>query len=173
MTQLNPDPADVADLVIKMSQEPWPTTETDRQRYFNALGLHDLALVPQRKDDPHIVWRRFTTSLPGNVEGNCVMFGGEFLGLSLFCYTEPVDNGPQSQAGFASLKRGLSRAFGSPVEEWGSPSAPACLWRPGPLLLDMYCFQRRSSGIMLGPSHAERSAANDAAHELANPTDHS
>src|SRR5215217_9357185 len=113
MTQLNPDPADVADLVIKMSQEPWPTTETDRQRYFNALGLHDLDTLPPRKDDPDSVRRRFTTSLPGT-EGNCVMFRGEFLGLSLFCYTEPIDNGPQSRAGFAGLKRGLSRAFGPP-----------------------------------------------------------
>jgi hypothetical protein len=137
MTQLKPDPADVADLVIKMSQEPWPTTETDRQRYFDALGLHDLDLLPQRKDDPESVWRRFTTSLPGMEEGSCVMFRGEFLGLCLFCYTEPIDNGPQARAGFASLKRGISRTFGPAVQEWGPPSEPACLWRPGPLLLDL------------------------------------
>ena len=36
----------------------------------------------------------------------------------------------------------------------------------------MYCFQRRSSGIMIGPSDAERVAAHDAAHELATPTNH-
>ena len=34
----------------------------------------------------------------------------------------------------------------------------------GPLMLAMYCFQRLTSGIMVGPHHAERTAANDDAH---------
>jgi len=25
-----------------MTRLPWPTTEADRRRYFDALGLHDL-----------------------------------------------------------------------------------------------------------------------------------
>ena len=131
MTQLNPDPADVADLVIKMSQEPWPTTETDRQRYFDALGLHDLDLLPQRKDDPDNVWHRFTTSLPGMVEGSCVMFRGEFLGLCLFCYTEPIDNGPQARAGFASLKRGISRSSDPPSKNGAHHQNPLAFGGPG------------------------------------------
>ena len=35
----------------------------------------------------------------------------------------------------------------------------------GLLMLEMYCFQRLTSGVMVGPSHAERTAANDQAHD--------
>lgn len=30
------------------------------------------------------------------------MFRGEFLSLSLFCYNEPIDNGPAARAGYAA-----------------------------------------------------------------------
>jgi hypothetical protein len=33
-------------------------------------------------------------------------------------------------------------------------------------MLDMYCFQRGQSGIMVGPDHAERSAAYDDATDV-------
>ena len=165
MTELTPSTKDVADLLIRMTQLEWPTTEKDRLHYFNTLGLRDEEVLPPRDDDPDNVWLRFTTSLAGQVDGNCSMFRGEFLGLSLFCYNQPMDNGPQARAGYAGLRDDLSTALGDPIEEWGSTSEPACLWRTGPLLLDMYCFQRLASGIMVGPSHAERTAANDDAHD--------
>jgi hypothetical protein len=164
MIELTPATEDVVDLLTRMIHLEWPTTERDRLRYFNSLGLHDLDLLPRREDDPDSLSRRFSTPLPGEVDGICTMFRGEFLGLSLFCY-----NGPQARAGYAGLKSHLSRTFGTPIEEWGSPSELACLWRSGPLMLDMYCFQRLSSGIMIGPSHVERSAANDDAQEQAAP----
>jgi len=169
MIELTPATEDVVDLLTRMTHLEWPTTEQDRLRYFSSLGLHDLELLPRRDDGPDSFSRRFSTSLSGEVDGLCTMFRGEFLGLSLFCYTERIANGPQARAGYAGLKSHLSRTFGTPIEEWGTPSEPACLWRPGPLMLDMYCFQRLSSGIMIDPSHAERSAANDAAHEQAAP----
>jgi hypothetical protein len=131
---------------------------------LRCLGLDDLDELPRRAEEPDGVSRRFTTSLPGSVDGISTMFRGEFLGLSLFCYHEPIGDGPRARAGFAALEAHLSRAFGPPVERWGTAAEPACLWRPGPLMLDMYCFQRLSRGIMVGPSHAERSAANDALH---------
>lgn len=165
MIALTPTTEEVADLLTRMTHLRWPTTEEDRLRYFDSLGLHDLDLLPPHKDDSDSLARRFTTSLPGAVDGICTMFRGEFLGLSLFCYSQRLDNGPHARAGYAGLKHHLSQTIGIPDEEWGAPSEPACLWRPEPLMLDMYCFQRLSSGIMVGPSHAERSAANDAAHE--------
>ena len=161
---LIPPPEDVAELLIQMTELEWPTSEDDRRAYFDALGLRDLDTIPQREDDPDSTWRRFTTSLPG-VEGSCSVFREQFLGLSLFCYNEPGDDGPQARVGYPALRDHLSRRLGAPVEEWGTPREPACLWQPGPLLLDMYCFQRLRSGVMVGPSHAERSAAHGVAIE--------
>lgn len=168
---LCPDPVDLADLLIRATRLGWPTTEDERQRYFAALGLRDLGPAETRDGDPETVWHRFATSLPGEVEGSAITFRGEFLGLHVFAYHEPGDDGPAAREGFAMLREYLSEALGAPAEEWGTPNEPACVWLPGPLTVGMYCFQRGSSGIMVGPSHAERSAANDAAHEPVPPPD--
>ena len=165
MIELRPSTEAIADLLIRMIQLEWPSTESDRRRYFSTLGLRDQEVLPPREDDPESVWLRFTTSLPGQVDGNCIVFRGELLGLSVFPYTEPTGNGPQARAGYAGLRHHLSAALGDPIEEWGSSSEPACVWRTSLLLLEMYCFQRLTSGVMVGPSHAERTAANDQAHD--------
>ena len=164
MTLLNPPPAEVADQLIRMIHLDWPTNEADRRRYFDILDLDDLDTVPKRDDEPDTRMIRFVTALP-DVDGTCTMFRDELLGLSLFCYNEPIDNGPDASAGYVSLQDELTRFLGVPSEEWGTLAEPACLWRAGPLWIDMYCFQRLRSGVMVGPSHAEQSAANDAAHD--------
>lgn len=160
---LCPDPVDLADLLIRATRLGWPTTEDERQRYFAALGLRDLGPGETRDGDSEAVWRRFATSLPGEVKGSAATFRGEFLGLHLFAYNEAGDDGPAAREGFAMLREHLSEALGAPAEEWGTSKEPACGWLPGPLTVDMYCFQRGSSGIMVGPSDTERSAAHDAA----------
>ena len=90
---VDPWPADVADLLVQMTRLDWPTSERDRRRHFDLLGLHDLDTLPQRHDEPDTSMIRFATSLP-NVDGTCTMFRDEFLGLSLFCYNEPL-GGPE------------------------------------------------------------------------------
>ena len=160
--ELTPSPPEVADLLIEMTRLDWPTTEEDRRCY---LGLHDLdTLPPSGSDEPDTMMIRFSTSLPG-VDGTCTMFREEFLGLSLFCYNEPLGDGPEARAGYTRLRDHLDRHFGPPIEEWGTPTEPACLWLSGLLSIEMYCFQRLRRGIMVGPSQSERSAANDAAHD--------
>lgn len=163
MSELNPPPAEVADLLIQMTRRDWPTSEEYRCRYFDSLGLRDLKAPLQRDDEPETRMIRFVTALL-DVDGTCTMFRDKFLGLSLFCYNEPIENGPAARAGFAGLRGELNRFLGAPSEEWGTLSEPACLWDIGPLWIDMYCFQRLRSGVMVGPSHAERSTANDEAH---------
>ena len=164
MTELTPSPEGLAELLIDMCTQPWPTTEEERLRYFQALQLQDGQFVdeppPHRKPDRQSRW--FTTPLPGQVDGISNTFRGQFLGLSMFAYNQPGSDAAPARDGYAALQALLNQAFGDPDEEWGPPTEPACLWRPGPLLLDMYCFQRGSSGVMLGPSHADRTAANNA-----------
>jgi hypothetical protein len=170
VTELTPSPADVADLLIQMTRLDWPTNEADRRRYFDILGLHDLDTLPQRDDEADSTMIRFATALPG-VDGICTTFRDEFLGLSLFCYNQPLEDGPEARAGYAGLRGEPNRYLGQPIEEWGTSTEPACLWPSGPLSIDMYCFQRLRSGVMVGLFHAERSAANDAAHD-ARQSDH-
>ena len=120
---------------------------------------------PQHEDvaAPDSVMIRFTTSLP-RVDGTCTMFRYQFLGLCLYCYDEPLENGraegPRRLRGTARPTHPPSRFAHRRV---GTQTEPACLWEPGPLLQDMYCFQRLRSGVMVGPSHAERTAAHNAA----------
>jgi hypothetical protein len=166
VSDLDPAPAALAELLVRTTELPWPTTEGERLTFFAALGLHDGGEAPRSSTE--VAERRsrwFTSDLSTALRGVASTFRGEFLGLGLFAYDEPADDGPLARAGYAGLRSELSRHLGPPVEEWGTVEAPACLWRPGELVLDLYCFQRLRSGIMVGPAHAARSDALDAAAE--------
>lgn len=165
MSVLLPPAEDLADLVVRMCQQPWPTTEVDRRRYFSALQLSDGDIVDDEShpQNAQTRWRDFTTALPGNVGGNCSTFRDQFLGLHLFAYSQREPNGQPAREGYAALRHFLSQVLGDPLEVWGQADQPACLWRTEILTLDMYCFQQPDSGVMIGASHTQRSAANDAA----------
>lgn len=171
MSDLDPSPAALADLVVRTTELDWPTTDAERLAYFAALGLHDAEEAP--RGSAQVAGHRsrlFTSELSAAVHGIAGTFRDEFLGLSVFAYEEPGDDGALARAGFAALRSELGSRLGAPVEEWGTSETPACLWRPGPLVLDLYCFQRLSSGIMVGPVHATRSAALDEAAALPDRT---
>jgi hypothetical protein len=163
MVDLEPAAADLASLLVRMTELEWPTTEEERLVFFAGLGLHDVE--SPRPDDSVVGAERrwFASDLSNAVSGTATMFRGEFLGLAVFAYDEPVENGELARAGYAAVRDHVSRRLGLPLEEWGTATEPACLWHPGPLMLDMYCFQRLQSGIMVGPDHADRSAAYDEA----------
>lgn len=168
ITELVPSPAALADLLARMVQRPWPTTEQDRLSYFHELGLQDADESGQgtvEEQAPKMVFHDFTVPLMIGVGGLCIAFRGEVLGLSLSCYSQPGSGHPEAPEAYDLLHAQLSATLGAPVEEWGSSAEPACLWQAGDLHLDMYCFQRGSSGLLVGPSHSERSAASDAAAE--------
>lgn len=166
MLTLLPPAEQLSTLLIRMCQEPWPTTEEDRERYFSALQLTDSGPAESSPSapDPDTQARDFTTALAGPVTGLYTVFRDQFLGLALFAYSELKPNGEPAREGYAALQRLLSQGLGDPVEEgWGTPSYPAYEWRTGALTLDLYCFQERDSGIMIDLSHSERSAAYEAA----------
>lgn len=164
MNVLTPPPEAVADLLLQLIQQDWPTTDEERRCSFARLGLQDGDALPPGDAETDSEMRRIATSLPG-VDGISTMFRDEFLGLSLFCYDEPLDDGPAARAGHAGLRDEFDRRLGSPLEEWGPSNEPACLWESESLLIELYCFQRLRSGVMIGVSHAERSAAHTAAHD--------
>ena len=163
MTELIPPVADLADLVLAMVDPPWPTTEDDRLDFYRRVGLTQLEWdnsgFDERPDD-HSVWHRFATSLP-EVDGMDTMFRDQFLGLSLFAYNQPGDDGPASRTAYPLLKDRFTARFGAPTEEWGTEREPACYWAVGAVQVEMYCFQRLASGVMLRPSHRDRTAEHD------------
>lgn len=172
MSDLDPAPAHLADLLVRMTELDWPTTEEERLALFAALDLHDAEDAPRSTDAvlDHYS-RRFGAGLSEALRGTASTFRGEFLGVSLFAYDEPVEDGELARAGYRGVLDHVSRRLGPPVEEWGTVREPACLWRTGPLMIEMYCFQRLRSGVMVGPSHAVRSDALDAAPEAPDRTD--
>ncbi len=154
-----PDPVELADLLVRATRLQWPTTEDERRNFFTALGLRDLGAPETPEADPRTVWRRFTTALPGEADGSAVTSHGEFLALHVVAYNQQGDDGTAAREGFGVLRKHLGGAFGPPAEEWGTPQEPACVWLLARLTLEMYCFQRGSSGVTVGLSHTQRSAA--------------
>lgn len=158
----------MSDLLVRMTRFEWPTIDDERLDFLASLGLRDTGAGESKADEPDSTWHSLGTPWP-SVHGIDTVYREEFLGFSLFRYEEHGSDGALARAGFAGLRKLLSDALGPPVQEWGTLHEPACFWRPGPLTIEMYCFQRHSSGVMVGPSHTERSAANDAAHDQAPP----
>jgi hypothetical protein len=152
MSQLDPDPSAVADLVVRVTRLPWPSGTTDHDRYFAELGLVGAGPAEAPRNDRDTQWRRLTTPLSGVVDASISLFRGELLGIHITCYNQRQDNGPQAQEGFAAVKQLLTDAFGPPTEEWGSLREPACLWQLSAVSVDTYCFQRDPSGTMVGTS---------------------
>lgn len=166
MSELLPPAADLADLTLRIADQTWPTTGTEQEAMFERLHLR---LAPEDQamtsDDPRLVIQTVETSLPA-VTCTSSTVDNEFLGLSLFAYTEHRDDGPQAKQASTELKRLLTATLGDPIEEWGPVNQPARRWLTGELDVETYCFQQRSSGIMIAISHTARSEAYDASRSV-------
>jgi hypothetical protein len=156
---LSPRPEAVVETITKIVAGPWPTTEADRRALFSRVAFAD-----RRPDRGHHEPGQFSTALADDVDGYWSTFGGEFLGLNLFLYLSPDEANPAARAGYDRLRLLLAEAFGAPIEEWGPAHMPASAWTIQGRLLSMYCHAKGHSCVQLGLAHAERSAANDAAH---------
>lgn len=152
---LSPSPEAVVETITKVVARPWPTTEADRRALFSRVAFAD-----RGRREPG----QFSTALADDVDGYWSTFGGEFLGLNLFLYLSPDEANPTARAGYDRLRLLLTESFGAPIEEWGPAHMPASAWTIQGLLLSMYCHAKGHSCVQLGLAHAERSAANDAAH---------
>ena len=147
----------LTDLVLGVLDRPWPTTEVERDRL-----LTDLGLAPMENTAPH------TRQEPGLVWADCVdrglrlvgaMFRGEFMSLDIFT-AESVAAAVRLQYG--AVRTRLVERLGTPVEDWGPPSEPACRWLVEGIGVEMYCHGRDSPGLQIGLSHAGRGAVHEA-----------
>jgi hypothetical protein len=156
---LSPSPEAVVETITKVVARPWPTTEADRRALFSRVDFADRR--PERgRHEPG----QFSTALADDVDGYWSTFRGEFLGLNLFLYLSPDEANPTARAGYDRLRVLLTESFGTPIEEWGPAHMPASAWTIQGLLLSMYCHAKGHSGVQLALEHAERTAANNAAH---------
>jgi len=146
MVDLEPSASDLANLLMRMTDLEWPTTEEERLFFFASLGLHDVE--SPRPDDTVVCAERrwFASDLSDAVSGTATMFRGEFLGLAVFAYNEPVENGPLTRAGYTAVRDHVNQRLGLPVEEWGTATEPACLW----------AARLADAGHVLLPAVAER-----------------
>lgn len=157
---LSPDPIELTDLLLRATRLPWPDSEDQRLGFFSALGFRDCSTVETAKDDPPSNWRRFSTALIGEADGSAVTSRGRLLALQIAAYNERDQDGAAAREGFYVLRQHLSSALGPPIEEWGTAQEPACAWHPAPMTVEMYCFQRGSSGVLIGLSRTGSSQAS-------------
>jgi hypothetical protein len=156
---LSPRPEAVVETITKIAASPWPTTEADRRALFSRVAFADRS-AERGRDEPG----QFSTALADDVDGYWSTFGGEFVGLNLFLYLSPDEASPTARAGYDRMRLLLTESFGAPIEEWGPAHMPASAWTIQGLSLSMYCHAQGHSCVQLGLEHAERTAANNAAH---------
>lgn len=158
MADMVPAVTDLADMVLRIAGQAWPATEIERVAMFDRLGLRLVDEPPTPSADPRLTFQPVQTPLPA-VTGSLSEVDGKFLGLDFFAYAQHQDDGPWARQASPELKRLVSAGLGDPAEEWGSAREPACSWLTGALRVEMYCFQRLTSVVMLGIDHVARSEA--------------
>lgn len=98
-----PAPAAVVDLVARLVESDWPTTDEERQRWFREFGLLEAT--------DGVYWDSATE--PDDAPTNWHTFEGQFVGANWFIWAgwsrEAVD------VSAAELNERLSAAFGSPL----------------------------------------------------------
>lgn len=88
----------LTDLLLRMIQQPCPTTEQDRLTYFGDLGFAEAdesGRGTSAKQAPETVFHNFT--VPLLTDGMCSVFRGEVLGISLFCFSRPASDDPEAR----------------------------------------------------------------------------
>lgn len=165
MAALHPEPTDVASLVLALVSQPWPSNPEELSSYTNGFHLAALSARSPTGDQSSLRSHWYTTFLGDQVKCQVSTFRDELLGVHFTVYEERGDCGVDARRGFAALSELLTAALGVPNEQWGTEDQPASLWRVGELYIEMYCFQKDPSGVLVGPSHAARNALHDSYHD--------
>ncbi len=125
-----PAPAAVVDLVARLVESDWPTTNQERQRWFREFGLLE---APDG-----MYWD--STTEPGDAPTNWHTFEGEFVGANWFIWAGWPREAVEASA--AELKERLSAAFGSPLFDELDPRVVGwtALWKTNGRVVDMYFY---------------------------------
>lgn len=159
MVRREPAPAEqrLTDLVLSVLDRPWATTEAERDSLLTDLGLPPMQIAaPHTRQDPRLV------SAHCEDAGLWVfgaMFRDEFMAFNFFTH-ESVAAAVRPQ--YEALRTRLVERLGTPAEDWGPPSKPACCWFAEGRQVEMYCHGRESPGLQIGLSHAGRMAVHEA-----------
>ena len=160
---LSPSPETVADMISRMIESEWPTTDADRRLWFSTFGL----CAEEDEDVPR--WGGDT--VPGAVPTGWHAFQDEFVGVHWFLW----EGWPRSVVADAAaeLKEILTRTCGpedsritTPILDW------TAYWEFEGRGIDMYFYSglppahlsRReiSPSVQLHVDHAQRAEAEEA-----------
>ncbi len=153
-----PAPAAVVDLVARLVESDWPTTDEERQRWFREFGL--------RESPDGVYWDSSTE--PGDAPTDWHTFEGEFVGASWFIWDGWSREAVEASA--AELKESFSAAFGSPFDELGPQVVGwTSLWKSNGRVVYMYFhtgvapYARPDSAavVQLQVDHEQRAEAQE------------
>lgn len=117
----------IADLLARLVESDWPTTDEERQRWFREFGL--------REAPDGVYWDSFTEH--GDAPTDWHTFEGEFVGANWFIWAGWSREAVAASA--AELKERLSVALGLPSDERGpGVGGWTSMWKSNGRVVDMY-----------------------------------
>ncbi|ALD64575.1 hypothetical protein AFL94_12325 [Arthrobacter sp. LS16] len=145
----SPAPVEVVAFIGRILGHEWPHSEAERVRVFEALGMHS----PQRpaEDAEENIGGIWVLKVPlgADVDARWSSFRGSLVLITLFLYPQPSEQHPQVREKFAELRTELSTYFSPPTETWGTEAMPAARWTIGTCGVELYCFNKPNSVLML------------------------
>ena len=145
----SPTPVEVVDYIARIIDHAWPLDEAARLRMFEVLGMQTVQRLADVAEENIGDIAVLKVPLGSEVEASWSSFQGSLVLISLFLYPQPSEHHPQVLEKFGELQTGLSTYFSPPAETWGTAAMPAARWKIRGCGVDLYCFNKPNSVLML------------------------
>lgn len=150
-------PSAIVGLITRILELPWPTTVTERNQFFAALGL--TTGEPIDDSDPRTVsgWLSF------GVSGRDLLwsaFDDELLDAAIFGWHSHVAADPEARHAYDELALLLGDALGQATEI--DNGTAGLEWQHGELTIGISLYDTRDSVAQIDITHTARGAAHEA-----------
>ncbi|WP_141392820.1 hypothetical protein [Glutamicibacter sp. BW77] len=162
LSELNPVPGTVLELVRKLVDEPWPRCDEERENLFARLGFKSGDRAELENDEsPHQI-TELDMGLDGQPLSTWDTYNGQFLGVTVHLYSTQESCDPATQSGFSELRMRLTELFGIPEHPWDGTKVLPCIWNSNGWTITMHLFDRRDSSVMLSVNDTSVAAIAEA-----------
>ena len=164
-SELIPDPATVAALVVQLVEGTWPSSDQERENLFRRLHFKTGERLDRDSDESSTASFTLLTDVPGISFASWDSFLGKFLGVHFHLYAFPEAQASVSLLGHDAVSSSLTDLYGQPIRPWEDEDVPPGIWKSNGREIVTHLFTMRDSTLMLSISD-EVLAANAEAEAI-------
>lgn len=161
-SELIPDPATVAALVVQLMEGTWPSSDQERENLFRRLHFKTGERLDHDSDESSTASFTLLTDVPGIAFASWDSFRGKFLGVHFHLYAFPEAQAPATRLGHDAVSSSLTDLYGQPIRPWEDEDVPPSIWKTKGREIVTHLFTMRDSTLMLSISDEDLAAEAEA-----------